>query len=97
MHQWDDPITARLREIAKSEGTAVPPNLTHALIWMTAGEAVRRVVPGHVPYAEANGLWRGRLGALKPALEAVWLPFLDGQGTRDAAFQEVLRRLQPVK
>jgi hypothetical protein len=64
---------------------------------MTAGEAVRRVVPGHVPYAEAKGLWRGRPGAFKPALEAVWLPFLDGQGTRDAAFQEVLRRLQPVK
>ena len=94
MHQWDDAMEARLRKAAARRGVAnVPELLTHAMIFFTAGEAVRSVIPGHVPYAEQNGLWRtGRLGALKPALDAAWGPYLRGDVTLDAALDDLVRR-----
>ena len=92
MHQWDAPVEETLASMARSQGRTVPPILSHALVFFTAGEAVRRAIPGYVPYAEANGNWRTRsLGSLKPALDAAWLPYLNGSGTRDAALAEVVR------
>jgi hypothetical protein len=91
MHQWDEPVLAKLREFAAPLGKRLSPNLTHALIWMTAGEAIRRVLPDHVPIAE-RGIWeRADYPKLKPGLEAAWLPYLRGQGTRDEALEQVVR------
>ena len=84
MHQWDDDVLRLLREHANKVGKEVPANLPHAMIWLTAGEAVRRAVPEHVPYAEAFALWKGALAPLKPPLE-VWKSYLEGRGTRDEA------------
>jgi hypothetical protein len=92
MHQWDDPVYAMLREAARKERKVVPEALSHAMIFFTAGEAVRRAVPGHVPYAETNGLWRGRMGVFRPALESAWRPYLDGKGTLEATLGELMRR-----
>jgi len=89
MHQWDEPVLAKLRDFAA--GKRLSPNLTHALIWMTAGEAIRRVLPDHVPIAE-RGIWeRADYPKLKLGLEAAWLPYLKGQGTRDEALEQVVR------
>ena len=93
MHQWDEAIQARLEQLATAQGTP-PPNdlLSHALIFYSAGEAVRRAVPGHRPYAEVNGLWKQKgLGALKPALDHAWKPYLEGSGSLDAALTALLR------
>jgi hypothetical protein len=92
MHQWDDPVYAMLREAARKERKVVPEALSHAMIFFTAGEAVRRAVPGHVPYAETNGLWRGRMGVFRPALESAWRPYLEGKGTLEATLGELMRR-----
>jgi hypothetical protein len=70
-----------------------PRGLDHALIFFTAGEAVRRVVPEHVPYAEKFGIWNRGLGPLKPALDEIWKPYLDGHGTRDEAFAALIERM----
>jgi hypothetical protein len=92
MHQWDDPILARLEEIGRSIDKSVPDGLTHAMIWLAAGEAVRRTVPGHVPIAEAGGIWlRGSNPALRPAIDAAWLPYLNGAGTRDEALAALMK------
>ena len=57
----------------------------------TAGEAVRQVVPGYVPIAEAGGLWlRGANPSLRPALESAWLPYLKGTGDRESALTAVM-------
>ena len=92
MHQWDDSVVAALRTEARAQGVRVSRTLSHALIFFTAGETVRRVLPGHVPYAEAAGVWDRGMSAFPPVLRAVWLPYLDGAGTRDAAFAELVRR-----
>jgi hypothetical protein len=84
-------MLAKLEEIGKSMDTRVPRGLTHAMIWMTAGEAVRRLIPGYVPIAEAGGLWeRGANPTLRPLLEKAWRPYLDGRGTRDEALKAVM-------
>jgi hypothetical protein len=94
MHQWDTPAADRLQALASREKLTVPPALSHAMIFFTAGEAVRAVIPGHVPYAEAEGVWSRTPAGIKAALEAVWKPYLDGQGSRDAAIVALLNRLK---
>jgi hypothetical protein len=82
MHQWDDRMDALLRIAANGRP---PRSLSHALIFFTAGEAVRRVAPDHVPYADAYGVWDRGWTSLKAALVQTWKPYLDGKGTRDEA------------
>lgn len=91
MHQWDEEIDARLRKIAGANNLKFDDGLSHAMIFYTTGEAMKTVVPGHVPYADAAGIWKGRFGAFKPALDAHWKPYLDGKGTLDEALLGMLK------
>lgn len=92
MHQWDEQVLEALREQARKANRSAPRNLSHALIFFTAGDAVRRVVPEHVPYAEKFGVWQRGIGPLKVVIEEVWKPYLDGHGTRDETFAELIKR-----
>jgi hypothetical protein len=60
------------------------------MIWMTAGEAVRRALPEHVPYAESFALWKGALAPLSAPLHGIWKPYLEGRGTRDEALTSLV-------
>jgi len=93
MHQWDPDIDAILDEEAGKLGRKVPPSLSHAMIFFTAGEAIRRVAPEHVPYADAFGVWQRRWQPMREALVEIWKPYLDGSGTRDEAIVQLLERL----
>lgn len=91
MHQWDEPMAARLRAAAGRRGAAgVPSGLSHAMVFYTAGEAVRRVVAPHVPYAEANGMWTGPFARFKAPLDAHWLPYLRRGTGLDAALEALV-------
>lgn len=92
MHQWDEAVQTALRSQAATLNVSVPPNLSHAIIFFTAGEAARRVIPGHVTYAEKAGIWNRGFGRYKTVLDEAWKPYLDGRGTREGAFTEVLKR-----
>ncbi len=92
MHQWDEQIFAALREQAIKQNKFFPRGVSHSLIFFTAGEAVRRAVPGHVPYAEKFGVWQRGMGPFRAALEELWKPYLDGRGTRDEAFAALVTK-----
>jgi len=92
MHQWDDAVDALLGDHARRLGKRLPPNLSHALIFFTAGETVRQVVPDHVPYAEAAGVWARGMDRFRMPLEETWKPYLDGRGTRDEAIAALVTR-----
>jgi hypothetical protein len=92
MHQWDSEVFGLLRTHARAIDKLIPNFLSHAIIFYTAGEAVRRVVPSHVPYADAFGVWARGAQPLKAALQEAWQPYLDGQGTRDEAFAAVVKK-----
>ena len=93
MHQWDNPMLGRLGRLSKEHQTPPPrEGITHALIWYTAGDAVKRQIPGHVGYAETGGMWQQKgLGSFKTGLDAHWKPYLDGKGTLDAALVALLK------
>ena len=91
MHQWDEEIDARLMQLAKANGLKFDDLLSHAMIFYTTGEAVRAVVPDHVPYAERAGIWKGPMGVFKPRLDTYWKPYLDGRSTLDAALVGLLK------
>lgn len=92
MHQWDAQVFAAMREQAIKLNKFFPRGVTHSLIFFTAGEAVRRAVPGHVPYAEKFGVWQRGMEPFRVALEEIWKPYLDGKGTRDEAFAKLIER-----
>lgn len=91
MHQWDEEIDARLVKIAKDNNLKFNDLLSHAMIFYTTGEAMKTVVPGHVPYAEIAGIWKGRMGVFKPALDKFWKPYLDGKLSLDEALVGLMR------
>lgn len=97
MHQWDSQVFEALRTQARLQNKLVPRGLSHALIFFTAGEAVRRVIPGHVPYAEKSGVWQRGMMQFKQPVEETWKPYLDGKGTRDEAFAELIKRTGEAK
>jgi hypothetical protein len=96
MHQWDDEVDRWLSAEAARQNVRVPPSLSHAMIFYTAGEAVRHAAPAHVPYAEVNGMWKGKtIGAFKTALDTAWKPYLSGSGTRDQAIAALVKLAAP--
>ena len=99
IHQWDEQIFAALRQQAIKLNKFFPRGVSHSLIFFTAGEAVRSVVPDHVPYADRYGVWERGLGPMKIALQEAWKPYLDGRGTRDEAFAALVLRtaVEPPK
>ena len=89
-HQWDEQIAERLAAIAAKQARPVPGGLSHAMIFYTAGAIVSELIPGHVPYADANGIWtRGANPPLKPLLDRYWRPYIRGTGS----FEEAAARL----
>lgn len=97
MHQWDDQMIPLLDRIARSLNVRVPRNLSHAMIFFTAGDAVRSVFPDHVPYAEHYGVWKRGWEPLRQALEETWKPYLEGKGTRDDALRALLERCSSIQ
>ena len=92
MHEWDTAMNGLLFAEARRAGKRLPPNVSHGLIFMTAGEAVRRVDPDHVPYAVANRVWERGYDPVKPPLDDVWMPYLRGAGTRDETIAALIAR-----
>ncbi|HJR43221.1 MAG TPA: hypothetical protein VJ812_14105 [Gemmatimonadaceae bacterium] len=94
MHGLEDSIVTSLERAARARRQEVPSRLSHAVLFFTAGEIVRRTVPDHTPYAERYGLWeRGGWAAYRAALVEGWKPYLDGQSELDAAMDRVLGAL----
>jgi hypothetical protein len=101
MHQWDGQVFDALR--AQGSGSNVPRDLPHALVFYTAGEAVRSIEPSHVPMIDWLDLWAVRLSGaslpaerLKPLVVDLWKPHLEGRVTRDAALAVLMPRAVAV-
>lgn len=91
MHQWDEAFFAALVAAAGAQGVRFPPGLDHAMLFFTAGEALRTVIPEHVPYAEEYGVWQRRSGRFLPLLEETWRPYLHGVSPRHQALAALMR------
>lgn len=95
LHTMDRSLFERFREAARAQGKRLPRGATHPFIFYTAGELTRRLIRGHVPYAEATGLWeRSRdLGDMRPLVQRHWQSWIDGQITMDEALRRIVAEL----
>lgn len=92
MHQWDDDIIPLLQKTADRLGARIPRNLSHGLIFYTAGYVVSQAIPGHRPYAEP--MWARGVLPGHAQLEAHWLPYLRGDGTFETAIEALVAAFQ---
>ena len=94
LHTMDDSVRAALQAAAARHGKRLPRDLTHAVVFFTAGEVARREVPGYEPYAGRLGIWsRGAYPTYLPILRAHWLPWIDGHTTFTAAVDGIAAAL----
>ena len=83
----------------ESRGEAVPRNLWHLFIFMTAGEAVARALaadgrPGYEPYGQRTGLYsRGSWAEEYPSAIGPWRAYLDGDIDRAEALARIAEAL----
>jgi hypothetical protein len=89
-HEASHALVRRISESilaeCKRQGKVLPrDDLWHAVLFYTTGQAVRRVLEGHVPYAYRFGLYDRAWPMYRPHLEGVWQTYLDGQTPFDQA------------
>lgn len=88
MHVLDAGLVRWVEEESARQGIEPPPELWHALLFYTAGELTRRALGRAGTFRE--DLERGFAADL-PALDAHWLPYLDGVEPLDVALRGVVR------
>jgi hypothetical protein len=89
LHTMDDTLATALLAAFRARGKTPPRDLTHVFIFYTAGALTQRMIPGHIPYAEKNGLWVRVADFTRalPVLQRAWQPYLDGKITFADAVQ----------
>lgn len=93
----NDAVTRALEREASTQKRVAPKNLTHAILFYTAGEVARRTlaeagVRDYVPVAD-RGLWKRAWPTLKEPLDRFWLPYLDGKLGFDQAIAGIVGTL----
>ncbi len=82
-HLTMETVDAALKRHATSLGRPLPLDVSHTILFYTVGEAVRRAVPGHVPYAIQFGVWQRGWTKHYEMLKLYWQPYLEGRATMD--------------
>ncbi len=84
----------RLRERQQALHLPNPALLPRAVLYWTAGEAVRRTIdPDHQHVAETLDIYNRAMRTFVPALREFWSPYLDGKMTLDEAIDGMVRRV----
>jgi hypothetical protein len=93
-HAWGRMLFDGVTEAGKAQGVKIPPQLSHAILFYTAGELTARELKQHdvayKHYAE-DGLYDVLCGTgCADKLAAHWGPYLDGKRTRPEAFSALV-------
>ncbi|MBF5042899.1 hypothetical protein FGE12_10915 [Aggregicoccus sp. 17bor-14] len=92
------PLRHALEAELQRQGKEAPPMLWHALLFFTTDELTRRHLPqGHVPHAEAQGLYAQNPAwtAFHGAMRQEWRPYLEGRVDRATAMQRLVAAYTP--
>jgi hypothetical protein len=98
LDEHSDLVTRTIERASRARGLPPPRDLTHAIIFYTAGELARRNLAGvgvadYVPVAVRRGIWTRAWPAFKNPLEQFWQPYLDGKTTLEAAIAQIIQAL----
>jgi len=92
-------VIAAIDANLKASGRPADTGLWHAVHFYTVGYAVREVLERHAigyqPYGERNGVFKRGFSAFMPAIEAAWLPWLQGHTSFAAGASDMIGRLPP--
>jgi hypothetical protein len=88
-------LDSALVATAVRQSRVLPRELAHLILFYTAGEAVRTLVPDHVPYAESFGVWTQNESArrYRALIEREWQPHLEGCRSFAEAVARIVDRL----
>jgi hypothetical protein len=94
-HILIDSVATRIDDICRQDNRSLPNKaLWHAVLFYTTGEVVRRHLPGYVPYAYKNGLWKRAWPMYIGALEADWMPYVAGTISYEPAIELLVRQVE---
>lgn len=88
-------VDSALVATALREHRALPPELSHLVLFFTAGQDVAAVYPAHRPYAQVFRLWDQNTTArgYRAMLTREWGPYLEGRRTLGEAIAAIVRTL----
>jgi len=91
LHTMDDSVFRVLQASFRAQKKRWFRDPTHPFIFYTSGEIARREFPGHVPFAEAAGIWSRNpdFAKILPMLRQYWLPYMDGKSTLEEAMRHI--------
>lgn len=87
-----DHLESAIATRATAHQVSVFPDLAHLVLFYTAGDVVRDVLPTHIPYAERFGIWAQNdvASQLHKAIAETWQPYLDGRVAFDTAVDRLV-------
>jgi hypothetical protein len=88
-------VDSALAATALREHRALPPELSHLVLFFTAGQDVAALYPAHQPYAQVFRLWEQNTTArgYRATLNREWEPYLEGRRTLGEAITAIVRTL----
>jgi hypothetical protein len=91
-------VDSALAAEARHEHRALPKQLSHLVLFFTAGQEVAAVYPAHQPYAQVFRLWDQNATArgYRATLDREWEPYLKGRRTFGEAIRAIVRTLPPA-
>lgn len=92
-HALIRPVRDAISRAAEELGR-VPKDLWHVVLFVTAGEIVRRRFPGYVPYGEEHGLYeKGPWKVFHGVVKAHFLPYLERRAELAPAVHDMVAAL----
>jgi hypothetical protein len=84
-------IRDRLRKAGVAENDITMTQGTHLLVFMQAGETIKRLIDGsHRHYGDVRGVYaRGALQPLMNVARPTWMAYLDNKITREKAVEQI--------
>jgi hypothetical protein len=95
-HGMLGPLDLALAAEGVRQRKTIPRELSHLVLFYTAGALVKELVPDHRPFAETFGIWRQNetAQAYRRILDQQWRPYISGSVSFCEAIAAVVRELQ---
>jgi hypothetical protein len=95
-HGMLDRVESALADEATRQGKRLPPELSHLVLFYTAGALMKEQMPDYVPFAERFGIWsrNDRTRRYHAVIEQEWQPYLSGERTFADAIGALVQRVR---
>jgi hypothetical protein len=96
VHSMLGPLDSALSHEAARQHKPLPAELSHLVLFYTAGALIQEQEPSYIPFAESFGIWRrnGDSRTYRDMIAQEWQPYLAGTRPFDLAVASIVRRLE---